>query len=192
MVIVAFRRQHSCRWMIACMPCSRPFHISPDLHCIVACNGMGSAGYQRLKVTSRRRRSSDTRLGLFMSTLRKSELVRIKSACLGPSTARPGLLMSNSMRRQGNDRSPVLAQAHRSRALQNPHDLTDNGIQFTNRKRGRLAFEHIFSRICRENGIDQRLTRVNHPWTNGQIERMNRTIKEAMVITVSLQYAFSA
>lgn len=59
--------------------------------------------------------------------------------------------------------------------------LTDNGIQFTNRKQDRFAFEHIFSRVCREHGIDQRLTKVNHPWTNGQVERMNRTIKEATV-----------
>ena len=59
--------------------------------------------------------------------------------------------------------------------------LTDNGIQFTNRKQDRFAFEHIFSRVCRENDIDQRLTKVNHPWTNGQVERMNRTIKEATV-----------
>ncbi len=59
--------------------------------------------------------------------------------------------------------------------------LTDNGIQFTNRKQDRYAFEHIVSRVCREHGIDQRLTKVNHPWTNGQVERMNRTIKEATV-----------
>lgn len=59
--------------------------------------------------------------------------------------------------------------------------LTDNGIQFTNRKQDQFAFEHIFSRVCRENDIDQRLTKVNHPWTNGQVERMNRTIKEATV-----------
>lgn len=59
--------------------------------------------------------------------------------------------------------------------------LTDNGIQFTNRKQDKFAFEHIFSRVCRENDIDQRLTKVNHPWTNGQVERMNRTIKEATV-----------
>lgn len=59
--------------------------------------------------------------------------------------------------------------------------LTDNGIQFTNRKQDRFAFEHIFSRVCRGNDIDQRLTKVNHPWTNGQVERMNRTIKEATV-----------
>ncbi len=60
-------------------------------------------------------------------------------------------------------------------------DLTENGIQFTNRKQDQFAFEHIFSRVCRENGIDQRLTKVNHPWTKGQVERMNRTIKEATV-----------
>jgi transposase InsO family protein len=34
---------------------------------------------------------------------------------------------------------------------------------------------------CRENGIEHRLTKPNHPWTNGQVERMNRTLKEATV-----------
>src|SRR5215213_3526382 len=59
--------------------------------------------------------------------------------------------------------------------------LTDNGIQFTNRTCDRYAFEHIFDRVCREHGIEHRLTKVKHPWTNGQVERMNRTIKEATV-----------
>ena len=59
--------------------------------------------------------------------------------------------------------------------------LTDNGIQFTNRRKDTSAFEHIFDRVCRENGIEHRLTKINHPWTNGQVERMNRTIKEATV-----------
>ena len=59
--------------------------------------------------------------------------------------------------------------------------LTDNGIQFTNRVQDRHAFEHIFDRVCREHGIDHRLTKIKHPWTNGQVERMNRTIKEATV-----------
>ncbi len=31
------------------------------------------------------------------------------------------------------------------------------------------------------NSIEHRLTEVKHPWTNGQVERMNRTIKEATV-----------
>ncbi len=59
--------------------------------------------------------------------------------------------------------------------------LTDNGIQFTNRKKDKYAFEHIFDRVCRESNIEHRLTQVKHPWTNGQVERMNRTIKEATV-----------
>ena len=29
--------------------------------------------------------------------------------------------------------------------------------------------------------IEHRLTKIKHPWTNGQVERMNRTIKEATV-----------
>jgi transposase InsO family protein len=59
--------------------------------------------------------------------------------------------------------------------------LTDNGIQFTNRLKDRRAFKHLFDRICEGHGIEHRLTKVNHPWTNGQVERMNRTIKEATV-----------
>jgi transposase-like protein len=59
--------------------------------------------------------------------------------------------------------------------------LTDNGIQFTNRVQDRHAFEHIFDRVCSEHGVDHRLTKIKHPWTNGQVERMNRTIKEATV-----------
>lgn len=59
--------------------------------------------------------------------------------------------------------------------------LTDNGIQFTNRKKDQWAFAHIFDRVCHEHHIEHRLTKVNHPWTNGQVERMNRTLKEATV-----------
>ena len=59
--------------------------------------------------------------------------------------------------------------------------LTDNGVQFTERKTNTTAFEHIFDRTCSENGIEHRLTKVSHPWTNGQVERMNRTLKEATV-----------
>jgi transposase InsO family protein len=61
--------------------------------------------------------------------------------------------------------------------------LTDNGLQFTNRKRDIYAFHQIFDRVCHEHGIDHRLTKTNHPWTNGQVERMHRTLKEATVQT---------
>jgi transposase InsO family protein len=59
--------------------------------------------------------------------------------------------------------------------------LTDNGVQFTPRKRDIWDSRHIFDRVCEEHGIEHRLTKVNHPWTNGQVERMNRTIKDATV-----------
>ena len=61
--------------------------------------------------------------------------------------------------------------------------LTDNGIQFTNHAHHIHAFEHIFDRICRADTIEHRLTKIKHPWTNGQVERMNRTIKDATVKT---------
>jgi transposase InsO family protein len=64
--------------------------------------------------------------------------------------------------------------------------LTDNGVQFCdtpNNRSGPTATwrVHRFDRVCREHGIEHRLTKPNHPWTNGQVERMNRTLKDATV-----------
>ena len=64
--------------------------------------------------------------------------------------------------------------------------LTDNGIQFCHPPRYRSGptaqfSMHLFDRLCRQHGIEHRLTKPNHPWTNGQVERMNRTIKDATV-----------
>jgi transposase InsO family protein len=64
--------------------------------------------------------------------------------------------------------------------------LTDNGIQFGDAIQHRSGPTaryrvHMFDRVCREHGIEHRFTRPNHPWTNGQVERMNRTIKDATV-----------
>ncbi len=57
----------------------------------------------------------------------------------------------------------------------------DRGIQFTARKQDIWDMQHIRDRVCDEHGIEHRLTKVNHPWTNGQVERMNRTLKDATV-----------
>jgi len=62
--------------------------------------------------------------------------------------------------------------------------LTDNGIQFAEQPRNRntaASRQMRFDMICEANGIEHRLTKPNHPWTNGQVERMNCTIKEATV-----------
>jgi transposase InsO family protein len=68
-----------------------------------------------------------------------------------------------------------------------PHTvLTDNGIQFAELPKNRdgpTARWRVnrFDQICRAHGIEHRLTKPNHPWTNGQVERMNRTLKDATV-----------
>jgi transposase-like protein len=64
--------------------------------------------------------------------------------------------------------------------------LTDNGIQFADLPKNRFGPTarwrgHMFDLLCNEHGIEHRLTKPNHPWTNGQVERMNRTLKEATV-----------
>src|SRR3954469_4517335 len=73
--------------------------------------------------------------------------------------------------------------------------LTDNGTHFTTPgntalsaplikeaiARGELFRAHAFELACAQNDIDHRLTKPRHPWTNGQVERMNRTIKDATV-----------
>ena len=69
--------------------------------------------------------------------------------------------------------------------------LTDNGKQFVyksssytkiNINEDKANQEHSpFTKLCFENKIDHRQTLSYHPWTNGQVERINRTIKEATI-----------
>jgi hypothetical protein len=92
-------------------------------------------------------------------------------------------------------RDLVEAVPHRRHAA-----LTDNGIRFTAGKQDIRDRQHIFDRVCDEHGSEHRPTKVNHPlgdlpiavpagtdrgrcprWTNGRVERRNRTIKDATV-----------
>jgi transposase InsO family protein len=77
--------------------------------------------------------------------------------------------------------------------------LTDNGTQFVDRTpsnedaelaaeaywaaRGepRVWLVHAFDHAGEKHGIEHRTTKPAHPWTNGQVERMNRTLKDATV-----------
>jgi transposase InsO family protein len=45
----------------------------------------------------------------------------------------------------------------------------------------RIWRRHAFDATCQRLGVEHRLTKPAHPWTNGQVERMNRTIKDATV-----------
>jgi len=47
--------------------------------------------------------------------------------------------------------------------------------------RKQLFRTHSFALACAQTDVAHRLTKPRHPWTNGQVERMNRTIKEATV-----------
>ena len=55
--------------------------------------------------------------------------------------------------------------------------LSDNGKQFTGRFGKPRPAEVLFERICRENGIAQRLTKPRSPTTTGKIERLHQTLQ---------------
>ncbi len=73
--------------------------------------------------------------------------------------------------------------------------LTDIGAHFTTPGAGGSAaaliaealakgepfWAHAFEYACATRGIAHRTTKPKQPWTNGQVERMNRTIKDATV-----------
>ncbi len=72
--------------------------------------------------------------------------------------------------------------------------LTDNGTHFVDNTPEPVLTEeetgtvpalffrvHAFAYACEQNSIEHRRTRPKHPWANGQVERMNRTLKEATV-----------
>src|SRR6266702_7129451 len=55
--------------------------------------------------------------------------------------------------------------------------LSDNGKQFTGRFGRPRPAEVLFERICRENGITQRLTKPRSPTTTGKIERLHQSLQ---------------
>ena len=59
--------------------------------------------------------------------------------------------------------------------------LSDNGKQFTGRFGKPRPAEVLFERICRENGITQRLTKPRSPTTTGKIERLHKTLQQELL-----------
>jgi hypothetical protein len=60
--------------------------------------------------------------------------------------------------------------------------LTGNGKVFTGRfhKPG-VPVEVLFDKICRENGITHRLTKIHSPATTGKIERLHQTLQRELL-----------
>ena len=64
------------------------------------------------------------------------------------------------------------------------HILTDNGLEFTDkwaRGKGVVSGNHKFDVECKEDEIEHRLTAPYTPQTNGMVERVNGTIKNATI-----------
>jgi transposase InsO family protein len=59
--------------------------------------------------------------------------------------------------------------------------LSGNGKQFTGRFGRPRPAEVLFERICRENGITQRLTKPRSPTTTGKIERLHQTLQQELL-----------
>jgi hypothetical protein len=59
--------------------------------------------------------------------------------------------------------------------------LTDNGTVFTGRFIKPRPAEVLFERICRDNGITQRLTKPRSPTTTGKIERLHQSLQAELL-----------
>jgi Integrase core domain len=59
--------------------------------------------------------------------------------------------------------------------------LTDNGTQFTGRFTQPRPAEVLFERVCRENGITQKLTKPYSPTTTRKIERWHATLRRELL-----------
>src|SRR3954447_10225783 len=148
---------------------------------------MGSAVLLRSKRTSRQRKSSSPiRSASSTSTSPKCRPPRESSTSSWRSTELRSSPSSNAEKANRVTASAFLVALVKAIPYKIHTVLTDNGIQFRLPPRhanGPNApyMTHMFALRCREHGIEHRFTKINHPWTNGQVERMNRTIKDATV-----------
>lgn len=63
--------------------------------------------------------------------------------------------------------------------------LTDNGGEFSfnfmRKEKKPKKRIHPFDQVCKDNKIQHRTIRFNHPWTNGMVERFNQKVKANVI-----------
>ena len=63
-----------------------------------------------------------------------------------------------------------------------PEEVLTDGKVFTGRfRKPGVAVEVMFDRICRENGITHRLTKIHSPTTTGKIERLHQRLQRELL-----------
>jgi transposase InsO family protein len=129
--------------------------------CIAACNGMGLPEVEGDKTAEVQ--TEEGKLHMFVAVDRTSKFAFAELHPRATRTIANGFLDNL-----------IKAVPYKIHTV-----FTDNGIQFTKREGTEAYWTIPFDRLCDALGIEHRLTKINHPWTNGQVKRMNRTIKEA-------------
>ena len=195
-IVVAFRR-HTLLPLDDCLYALQPTipHLTrSSLHRCLQRHGI--AACPRPRATSRAQRSSSaTRSASSTSTSPRSDeqgKLYLLVAIDRTSKFAFAQLHRKATRRVAGDflRAPAAAVPYKIHTV-----LTDNGTHFTEptgdgwtpediramRAEGVPFRCHSFEAACADLDIEHRLTKPRHPWTNGQVERMNRTIKDATV-----------
>ena len=163
---------------------------------------MASAGCRRWKATSPRRRSSSLSDRMFSRRYRRGPHQGGQAPPLRRD--RPHLeVRVRPLHRQADRPTAAvsfletLLEAAPYRLHNDPHRQWHPVRRSAEepRRLDRTLPVHRFDQICRENDIEHRLTKPNHPWTNGQVERMNspsRTPPSSATTTTAATIIFAS
>jgi len=105
-----------------------------------------------------------------------SRLLEVAREKIARLAKRAGIQLKQTHERDG--------KALRHQVGRDPHPLTDNSREFTDRLFGSKAKDasgqHAFDALCEALGIEHRLTRPKSPQTSGMVERFNGRLEQML------------